>query len=93
MEYKTSVRAKAGADLPLASASIHIGFADAGALLFHAMSCSKHSIDNLGELGESILRLIKDGKWRSEWRLVMNLLHAESVLVQREMEKQRSPLV
>lgn len=81
MESKTSARAKAGTDLPLANASIHIGFTDAGAFLFHAMSCSEYSIDNLAKLGERILQLIKEGKWRSEWRVIMSLLHAESATI------------
>ncbi|MCW3126057.1 MAG: hypothetical protein JWO03_1715 [Bacteroidetes bacterium] len=70
-----------GSSLSSLDLGISIEFGKEFATLFKADKTTSPSIRNTIKLGEDILKLFKDGKWDKNWRIVTEVIVAESASV------------
>lgn len=70
-----------GASIAGAGAAVDLTFHKQHAVFLRAESVTIHSIENLGEVADAVLRLKAEGKWREGWSAITHLIEAERCLV------------
>ena len=72
---------KVGTSFPLAKAGLDINFSGENAVFFNASGCKITSIENKESIFSKILQLYRSGKWNKEYRLITELVNAESTII------------
>jgi hypothetical protein len=81
LRAKAAGEVVAGMTLPLDQAGIQVEFSRQGAFLFQAIGCFIDEIENRNELGQSIIKLQRNGTWQPDWAVVDGLVRADTVTI------------
>lgn len=73
--------APTGSSLTDLDAGFIVEFGKKNSILFKANGAKNNMIENTKKMGETILRLYKEGKWNKKWVVVTELVEAESATI------------
>jgi hypothetical protein len=81
LSIKAKGKAAVGTTLPLAKAGVAIKFNKQGAFVFQIARSTVHEIENKAAVGEAIMRLYKQERWKADWGVVDTIVEAGAATI------------